>query len=299
LLSPPRLAFCKVGGTCSTFWQSRAVDAYNLIAPRALELKAADGQTTLYGDLLLPPGAEQAGTAKIPLILNPYGGPGGQEVRDSWGGTGLLFHQIMAQRGFAILQVDNRGMANRGRAFASPLLRHFGKVELEDQLAALDQVLKQFPALDPNRVGFWGWSYGGFMTLYAMTHSDRIKAGVSGAPVTDWRNYDSIYTERYMGLPKDNASGYADSSPVNAAKTLKGRLLEVHGTSDDNVHVQNTIQMIRALINAGKPYDLQLYPGRTHGVSGSADRTHLYHRIQHHFEQYLMGVAHAPSRVQE
>jgi dipeptidyl-peptidase-4 len=290
LLSPPRLAFCKVGGTCSTFWQSHAVEAYKLIAPRALELKAADGQTTLYGHLLLPPGAEQAGTAKIPLILNPYGGPSGQEVRDSWGGTGFLFHQIMVQRGFAILQVDNRGMANRGRAFASPLLRHFGKVELEDQLAALDQVLKQFPALDPNRIGWWGWSYGGFMTLYAMTHSDRIKAGVSGAPVTDWRNYDSIYTERYMGLPKENASGYADSSPVNAAKTLQGRLLEVHGTSDDNVHVQNTIQMMRALVNAGKQYDLQLYPGRTHGVSGSADRTHLYHRIQHHFEQYLMGA---------
>jgi dipeptidyl-peptidase 4 len=298
LLSPPRLAFCKVGGTCSTFWQSRAVNAYNLIAPHALELKAADGQTTLYGYLLLPPGAEQAGAAKVPIILNPYGGPGVQEVRDSWGGTGLLFNQIMAQRGFATLQVDNRGMGNRGRAFASALLRKFGKVELEDQLAALDQVLKQFPTLDPNRVGWWGWSYGGFMTLYAMTHSDRVKAGVSGAPVSDWRNYDSIYTERYMGLPKDNASGYAESSPVNAAKSLDGRLLEVHGTSDDNVHFQNTIQMIRALINTGKAYDLQLYPNKTHGVSGSADRTHLYHRIQHHFEQYLMGEKRVPATSQ-
>jgi dipeptidyl-peptidase-4 len=265
------------------------VDAYNLIAPRALELKAADGQTTLYAYLLLPPGAEQAGAAKIPLILNPYGGPGAQTVRDSWGGANFLFHNIMARRGFAILQVDNRGMAGRGRAFAVPILHHFGQVELEDQLAALDQVLKLFPALDPNRVGFWGWSYGGFMTLYAMTHSDRIKAGVAVAPVADYRDYDSIYTERYMGLPKDNPSGYADS-PVNAAKTLSGRLLEVHGTSDDNVHLQNTIQMVRALINAGKPYDLQLYPGKTHGISGGADRTHLFHRIQHHFEQYLMGA---------
>jgi dipeptidyl-peptidase-4 len=295
LLSPPRLALCKLGGTCSTFWQSRAVDPYNLIAPRALELKAADGQTTLYGYLLLPPGAEQAGTAKTPVILNPYGGPGGQVVRDLWGGTGFLFNQIMARQGFAILQVDNRGTANRGRAFSSALLRKFGKVEFEDQLAALDQVLKQFPALDANRVGWWGWSYGGFMTLYAMTHSDRIKAGVSGAPVTDWRDYDSIYTERYMGLPKDNASGYADSSPVNAAKSLNGRLLVVHGTNDDNVHFQNTIQMIRALINAGKQYDLQLYPNKTHGLSGSTDRTHLYHRIQHHFEQYLMRAESMPA----
>jgi dipeptidyl-peptidase-4 len=290
LLTPPRLSFCKAGGTCNIFWESRALTPYNLMAPRALELKAADGQTTLYGYLLLPPGAEQAGTAKIPVILNPYGGPGGQVVRNTWGGTTFLFHNIMARAGFAILQVDNRGMANRGRAFAVPILHHFGRVELQDQLAALDQVLKQFPMLDANRVGWWGWSYGGFMTLYAMTHSDRIKAGVSVAPVTDWLNYDSIYTERYMGLPKENASGYADSSPVNVAKTLSGRLLEVHGTSDDNVHFQNTIQMVRALINAGKAYDLQLYPGKTHGISGRADRVQLFHRIQWQFEQYLMGA---------
>jgi dipeptidyl-peptidase-4 len=290
LLLPPRLQFCKVGGTCNTLWQARAVNAYNLIAPRALELRAADGRTTLYGYLLLPPDAEQQGRAKIPIILNPYGGPGGQVVRDSWDGAGFLFHQIMARRGFAILQVDNRGMGHRGRDFATSILHHFGKVELEDQLAALDQVLKQFPALDPDRVGWWGWSYGGYMTLYAMTHSDRIKAGVAVAPVTDWLDYDSVYTERYMGLPSDNASGYAESSPVNAAKNLQGHLLEVHGTSDDNVHLQNTMQMIRSLINAGKPYDLQLYPGKTHGVSGSTDRTHLYHRIQHQFEQYLMGA---------
>jgi dipeptidyl-peptidase-4 len=288
LMTPPRMAFCAVGGACNTFWEARAVSTYNLIEPRALEVKAADGQTTLYAYLLLPPGAEHGGKATVPVILNPYSGPGGQVVRDTWGGTTFLFHNIMARSGFAILQVDNRGMANRGRAFAAPILHHFGKVELEDQLAALDQVLKQFPALDPNRVGWWGWSYGGYMTLYAMTHSDRIKAGVSVAPVTDWHDYDSAYTERYMGLPKDNASGYAESSPVNAAKALSGRLLEVHGTSDDNVHVQNTIQMVRAMINGGKQFDLQLYPGRTHGISGTADRTHLFHRIQHQFEQYLM-----------
>ncbi len=289
LLTPPRLAFCKVGGTCRTFWESRAVASYNLIAPRALEVKAADGQTTLYAYLLLPPGADRASNASIPVILNPYGGPGGQEVRNSWGGTTFLFHNIMARQGFAILKVDNRGMANRGRAFAVPILHHFGTIELPDQLAALDQVLKQFPALDPNRVGWWGWSYGGYMTLYAMTHSDRIKAGVSVAPVTNWRDYDSIYTERYMGLPQDNAQGYADSSPVNAAKTLSGRLLEVHGTSDDNVHIQNTMQMVREMINAGKQFDLQLYPGKTHGISGTTDRVHLFKRIEQQFERYLMG----------
>ncbi len=288
LMTPPRLRLCKVGGSCNTFWEAQAVNSYNLIEPRALELKAADGQTTLYGYLLLPPGTERGAAGSIPVILNPYGGPGGQVVRNAWGGANFLFHNIMARRGFAILQVDNRGMAHRGRAFAIPLLHHFGKVELEDQLAALGQVLKQFPVLDGNRVGFWGWSYGGFMTLYAMTHSDRFKAGVSVAPVTDWRDYDSAYTERYMGLPKENIDGYAESSPANAAKSLSGRLLEVHGTSDDNVHFQNTIQMIRALINAGKQFDLQLYPGKTHGISGSADRSQLYHRIQWQFEQYLL-----------
>jgi len=288
LLVPPRLSSCKVGGACSTIWEPRSLTTYNLIAPRQLELKAADGQTTLYAYMLLPPGAEKMGAATIPVILNPYGGPSGQVVRDSWGGSDFLFHNIMARRGFAILQVDNRGMAARGRAFAGAILHHMGKVELEDQLAALDQVLQQFPALDRRRVGFWGWSYGGYMTLYAMTHSDRIQAGVSVAPVSDWHNYDSVYTERYMGLPKDNVSGYAESAPVNAAKNLTGKLLEVHGTSDDNVHMQNTIQMVRAMINAGKPFDLQLYPGKTHGISGIADRVHLFHRIQRHFEQYLM-----------
>ena len=295
-MTPPRLSFCKVGGTCSTIWESRAVSSYDLIEPRALELKAADGQTTLYAYLLLPPGAEQGAKSTVPVILNPYGGPGGQVVRDTWGGSTFLFHNIMARRGFAILQVDNRGMGNRGRAFATPVLHHLGKVELEDQLAALDQVLKQFPALDPNRVGWWGWSYGGYMTLYAMTHTDRVKAGVSVAPVSDWRDYDSTYTERYMGLPKDNASGYAESAPVNAAKMLAGRLLEVHGTSDDNVHLQNTMQMLRAMINAGKQFDLQLYPGKTHGISGAADRTQLYHRIQHQFEQYLLATQPAPAQ---
>ena len=298
LLIPPHVSFCKVGGACSTIWESRAVSAYNLLAPRELTLKAADGQTTLYGYLLLPPGAETMGAASVPVILNPYGGPGGQVVRNSWGGANFLFHNIMARRGFAILQVDNRGMGGRGRAFATAILHHFGKVELEDQLAALDQVLKQFPALDPNRVGWWGWSYGGYMTLYAMTHTDRVKAGVAVAPVSDWRDYDSTYTERYMGLPKDNASGYAESAPVNAAKMLAGRLLEVHGTSDDNVHVQNTMQMVRALINAGKQFDLQLYPGKTHGISGAADRTQLYHRIQHQFEQYLLATQPAPVQPQ-
>ncbi|MGI9102866.1 MAG: S9 family peptidase [Terriglobales bacterium] len=286
--TPARLSLCKAFGPCSVIWEPRSVQAYNLVVPKALELTASDGKTKLYGYLLAPPNFESAARASIPLIIFAYGGPGAQEVRNAWGGSNFLFHNLLVREGFAVLTVDNRGMAGRGKQFANAARHHFGKVELEDQLAALDQVLKQYPALDGKRLGWWGWSYGGYLTLYAMTHSDRIKAGVSVAPVTDWRDYDSIYTERYMGLPKDNAAGYADSSPVNAAKNLHGRLLEAHGTGDDNVHVQNTMQMVRALINAGKPYDLQLFPGKTHGISGATDRSHLYHRIQRHFEEYLL-----------
>ena len=285
-MTPPRLSFCKVGGTCTPVWESRGIATYDLVEPKQLELKAADGTTTLYGSLLLPPNA--AAAHSVPLILDPYGGPSGQSVRDAWGGTTFLFHEIMVRRGFAILIVDNRGMANRGKVFAMASRHKFGEVELADQLAAMDQVLQQFPQLDPNRLGWWGWSYGGYMTLYALTHSDRFTAGVSVAPVTNWLLYDSIYTERYMGLPKDNEAGYKNSSPVNAAKNLHGHILEVHGTSDDNVHVQNTIQMIEAYIEAGKTYDLQLYPNKTHGIAGQTDRSHLFHRIQQHFERYLM-----------
>jgi dipeptidyl-peptidase-4 len=167
-------------------------------------------------------------------------------------------------------------------------LRHnFGEAELADQIASVKQALQQFPQLDGNRLGFWGWSYGGYFTLYTMTHTDMFKAGVAVAPVTDWRNYDSIYTERYMGLPKDNEEGYKKSSPVNSAADLKGNLLEVHGTSDDNVHFQNTVQMTNAFINAGKQFKLMVYPRKTHGIAGKAARSHLFHLIENHFEENL------------
>ena len=224
---------------------------------------------------------------KAPLIVNPYGGPGAQYVRDAWSNDRQLFDQILARQGFAILKVDNRGMANRGKAFALPIKHHFGPTELDDQMAAIKQALQQYPVLDGSRVGFWGWSYGGYFTLYAMEKTDAFKAGISVAPVTDWRNYDSIYTERYMGLPGENEDGYHDSSPLNFAGDLHGKLLEVHGTSDDNVHLQNTIQMTNAFINGGKQFQLMLYPRKTHSIAGKAARTDLFHRIEDHFEQNL------------
>lgn len=282
--TPPELEFCRTGQVCQTFWKSKSLDAYHLTPPQFVDFKADDG-TVLHGIIYLPPNS--AGK-KIPLLNNPYGGPGVQSVRNTWGGTGMFFNEILLRDGIAVLQVDNRGMAGRGKKFAAVLRHHFGEVELKDQLAAIDQALQRFPQLDGSRLGWWGWSYGGYMTLNAMTHSDRFKAGVSVAPVTDWRDYDSIYTERYGGLLPENDANYKKGSPITYAAQLHGHLLEVHGTSDDNVHMQNTMQMINAFINAGKQFDLQLYPRKTHGISGPAARVHLYTRILEHFQRELL-----------
>jgi len=221
-------------------------------------------------------------------LMNPYGGPHAQRVRNNWGGTDFLFDQVLARDGIAVLRVDNRGMGNRGQKFAAVLRHNFGEVELSDQLGALDQALAQFPQLDELRLGWWGWSYGGYMTLYALTHSDRFRAGVAVAPVTDWHDYDSIYTERYMGLPQQNEAAYKKSSPIFSASHLHGSLLLAHGTGDDNVHMQNSMQMALALINNGKQFDIALYPRKTHSISGAETRRHLFNKIKEHFESNLL-----------
>jgi dipeptidyl-peptidase 4 len=283
--TPPMLEFCRTGKGCDVLWKSKSLEGYNLVLPQFVDFKAEDG-TVLRGEIYLPPNSTGK---KVPLLNNPYGGPHGQSVRDTWGGDNLYFNNLLMRDGIAVLVVDNRGMGSRGKKFASVLRHNFGEIELKDQLAAMDQALQKFPQLDGSRLGWWGWSYGGYMTLNAMTHSDRFKAGVSVAPVTDWLDYDSIYTERYGGLVPENAVAYKRSSPITHAARLHGSLLEVHGTSDDNVHMQNTMQMINAFIAAGKQFDLQLYPRKTHGISGQAARVHLYTRIRDHFRRELLG----------
>jgi dipeptidyl-peptidase-4 len=278
-LTPPRISLCTIGGSCRKIWEGRSITEYDPIAPQFLEFKADDG-TVLYGYLILPRNADaNRPSSPIPLIVHIYGGPAGQTVQNSWGGTNGLFHQILANEGYAIFSVDNRGTPNRGKKFSTAIRLQYGGIELKDQLTALDQLYAQFPQLDRTRTGIWGWSGGGSMTLYALTHSDRFAAGISVAPVSNWRDYDSIYTERYMGLPKDNARGY-DDSIVNSASHLNGSLLLVHGTSDDNVHFQNTIQMTDALIKAGKQFRLMVYPNKTHGISGMETRTQLFHMME-------------------
>lgn len=282
-MNPQTASLCKIGGDCSVFWQTHALEPYRLHAPEHLELKAADG-TALYATLLLP---ESTAPAGVPLIVNPYGGPGPQTVADQWD-DGLLFDQLLAQHGFAVLHADNRGTGMRGRDFAQFAWHNFGPIQLQDQLTVVDAVLAKYPQLDKNRLGWWGWSWGGSFTLYAMTHSDRFRAGVAVAPVTDWRNYDSIYTERYLSQPSEFPEGYKDFSVVNSAASLKGHLLLVHGTGDDNVHLENSVQFIQKLIEADLPYDFQIYPRKTHSIAGEDVRTHLYKRILAHFEQYLV-----------
>jgi dipeptidyl-peptidase-4 len=282
-LDPPTLRLCQAPGNCNVFWQTRALEPYHLRAPDQLEVKAHDG-STLYATLLLPEGAATPGS--VPLIVNPYGGPGEQTVANRWSNA-LLFDELLAQHGFAVLHADNRGTGNRGRDFAQAAWHNFGPVQFEDQLAILDAVLARYPLLDSKRLGWWGWSWGGTFTLYALSHSDRFRAGVAVAPVTDWRNYDSIYTERYLSQPSEFAAGYRDFSAVNWAANLKGRLLLAQGTGDDNVHMENMVQYVQRLIEAGIPYDLQIYPRKTHSIAGPDVRTHLYNRILAHFEEYL------------
>jgi dipeptidyl-peptidase 4 len=286
--TPPVLSLCTIGASCAPLWTSTPLAPATGVTHTFVTLTAADGVTKLYGHLTLPASTT---AASVPLILNPYNGPTPvSSIRDGWGGQ--VFNEVLAQHGFAVLDVDSRGTGGRGRDFQQAAYHNFGPVQFSDQMAALDQILAQHPQLDPKRVGWWGWSWGGSFTLYAMTHTDRIRAGISVAPVTDWRNYDSIYTERYLGLPTTKPGGdetdiYKNDAPVTSAANLKGRLLIAQGTGDDNVHMANTIQFIQPLIDAGIPYDLQLFPRKTHSIAGPTARDELYNRILWQFETYL------------
>ena len=285
LMSPGNVSYCTSKGDCTVLWQSRAIEGHTLVAPELLELKAADGTTTLYGTLQLP--ANMATSASVPLIVNPYGGPGADTQKDSWNSRTFLFDQLLAEKGFAVLHVDNRGMGGRGREFEQAAYHDFGPPQLADQIASVDQVLAKYPQLDAHRLAWWGWSWGGTFTLYAVSHNDRFVAAAAVAPVTDWGNYDSIYTERYMGLPLDNMKIYNEDSVQNSAKNLKGHLLIMHGTGDDNVHFANTIQYIQKLLDNGIPYDYNVFPRKTHAIAGPVAQAALFTRLLWHFETYV------------
>ncbi|MBK1890021.1 S9 family peptidase [Undibacterium sp. 14-3-2] len=226
------------------------------------QIRARDG-FLLESLLYLPPDFDPA--KKYPVYQHLYAGPMAPQVNDRWSND--LYHHFLAQQGYIVWVLDNRSASNKGVASAWPIHKKLGQLELQDQLDGLAWLRQQGWA-DMDRIALNGWSFGGYFTSYAMTHSKAWKIGFVGAPVTDWRLYDSVYTERYMGLPQENASGYDQGSVLKAAKDLHGEILIMHGTMDDNVHPQNTVMLIDELIKGGKDYSLQLYPGAGHGPRG-------------------------------
>jgi dipeptidyl-peptidase-4 len=277
--TPPRQDLYRADGSrIATINENKIAELadYHLSPMEFLTVKSRDG-VQLNASIIKPPDFNPQ--KKYPVLVYTYGGPHAQVVRNGWGGANFFWHQLMAQKGYIIFSLDNRGSAGRGHAFETPLHFRMGAQELSDQRDGV-QYLKSLPFIDANRIGIWGWSYGGYMTLHAMFEGgDDFKVGFAGGPVTDWRYYDTIYTERYLGLPQKNEKGYQDSSPVKYAAQLKGKLMIAHGTGDDNVHFANTLAVINDLIEAGKYVEVLAFPGRGHGVSDPPARRVLMQRV--------------------
>jgi dipeptidyl-peptidase 4 len=241
----------------------RLADDYEILPTELVSFRTPDG-TLLYARLIRPTGFEAS--KKYPAVVLVYGGPDSQGVRNVWMGADL--DQVLANEGFVIWQVDNRGSSGRGHAFETPVFQKLGSIELADQVAGVNYLVS-LGFVDRARIGIRGWSYGGFMTLNALLNAPSVfRAGIAGAPVTDWHNYDTIYTERYMGLPQDNPDGYKNTALPMQAKNLKGKLMIAHNVEDDNVLFQNSIQMAGALERTGQPFEMQIYTQKAHAVTG-------------------------------
>ncbi len=267
-----------------------ALAALDLRPPEFVTVPAADG-TALNAYVIKPRDFDS--TRAYPLLLYVYGGPGSQTVTDAWGGARYLWHQMLANDGVLVASVDNRGTGARGRRFEKQTYLRLGQLESDDQIAAARH-FGALPYVDAERIGIWGWSYGGYMTLLALFRGhDVFAAGVAVAPVTDWRLYDTIYTERFMRTPQENPDGYDRGAPLAYADQLAGHLLVVHGTGDDNVHAQNTVQLVDRLENAGKQFDMRIYPNKAHSIAGDRTRVNLYGMFTAWIHEHLGGAASA------
>jgi dipeptidyl-peptidase-4 len=235
--------------------------------------------------MIKPPTFDPA--KEYPLFIAQYSGPGSQEVSNAFYGTNDYWYQLLANKGYVVVAIDPRGTGFKGADFKKVTQRELGKFEVEDIIGAARQLgNKSF--IDEDNIGIWGWSYGGFMASNAILKgNDVFKMAIAVAPVTSWRFYDSIYTERYMTTPQENPSGYDENSPINHVEKLKGAYLLVHGTGDDNVHVQNSMRMIEALVQANKQFDWAIYPDRNHGIYGGNTRLHLYTLMTNFIEEHL------------
>ena len=250
--------------------------------PELRVMEAANG-TPMFGALYRP-----EGEGPHPLVVSVYGGPHAQRVLDDWALTVDLRAQYLAQSGFAVLAVDNRGSANRGLAFEAHLHRRMGTIEVDDQVAAVEQVVAE-GLVDPERVGIYGWSYGGYMTCMSLMRAPEVfRVGVAGAPVVDWDGYDTGYTERYMSTPQDNPEGYRDGAVTTHVEGLSGKLLLVHGMVDENVHFRHTARLITALTAAQKPYDIQIFPEERHMPRDAAGLEYMERRLVSYFEEHLL-----------
>jgi len=260
------------------------LEGYALPRLEFLTVTSKEG-VTFHCSMIRPPDFDPS--RKYPVIVYTYGFPNAQVVQNAWGRSTYLWHAAMAERGFIVFSLDGRGSSGRGKEWASVDHKTIGLTALDDQVAGVDY-LKTLPYVDGARIGIWGWSGGGTMTALAMLKTPGVfKAGAAVAPVTDWRFYDLIYTERYMKSPKDNEKGYREASPSSFAASLEGAFLLVHGTADDNVHMQNSLYLAKELIKAGKDFDLMIYPGGGHGIGGDRERMHLYEKLTRFFDEKL------------
>jgi len=269
--------FSRDGKTVRVLEQNKELQeklaGYALSAKEFIKIPNGLGDS-LNGWIIKPPDFDAA--KKYPVFMTVYGGPGHNTVEDQWEGANYLWHMMLAQKGYIVVSVDNRGTQYRGEAFKKSTYMQLGRYETEDQIAAA-KYLGSLPYVDAARIGIQGWSYGGYMSSLCITKgADVFKMAIAVAPVTNWRYYDSIYTERFMQLPQNNAAGYDDNSPINHVARLKGKYLLIHGTADDNVHFQNSVEMVSALVKANKQFDMFMYPDKNHGIYGGNTRMHLY-----------------------
>lgn len=255
----------------------QTMDAYGFVDREIIHFTTEDG-TELYGWMMKPANFDP--NKKYPVMMNCYGGPGSQQVMNAYSGAqDLALYQMLAQKGYISVCVDGRGTATRGDAFKKVIYQQMGKYEAIDQIAAANWLKKQ-SYVDGSRIGIWGWSFGGYLSALSLFRGeDAFKMAISVAPVTNWRYYDNIYTERFMRTPQENPDGYDLNSPKTYAKDLKGKYLLVHGTADDNVHFQNAMELVKALNEAGVEYDQFFFPNKNHFIMGGNTRTYLYNKL--------------------
>lgn len=279
--TPPVYELCSIDGKPVKMLQDNSallakMKNYRLTTKRFFKFNNSDG-VELNGWMMKP--VDFDSTKKYPVYMYAYGGPGSNLCNNSWGGTDYFWHNLLTQEGYIVVCVDNRGTQGRGTQFRNSTYLQLGKLETLDQIDVA-KYMGRLPYVDASRIGFQGWSYGGYMAALMISKgADVIRAAVSVAPVTNWKYYDNIYTERFLRKPQDNKSGYEDNSPTNFVKSIKGPFLLIHGSGDDNVHMQNSMELANAMVRNNIPFDFMVYPNKTHNISGGLTRLHIYTRI--------------------